>query len=170
MPHFHQATVSDWQSLQQIALQTFKATYEHLNIPDNFKAYVDTSFSQSQLIHELNNPLSTYFLLQDGVKSIGYIKLNESTAQTELQEADSLELERIYVVQSEHGKGFGKILLQKAIDTSKNRHKKSLWLGVWQENPKAIAFYKHQGFEKFGEHAFILGNDHQIDDLMRISF
>ena len=169
MPNFHKATTSDWHSLQQIALKTFKATYEHLNTPENFRLYVDKAFSKAQLLNELNNPLSSYYFLQKGDENIGYIKLNEAAAQTELQELDSLELERIYVIQTEQGNGYGKILLQKAIEILKNKGKKSLWLGVWQENPKAIAFYKSQGFEKFGEHPFVLGDDHQVDDLMRFS-
>lgn len=167
MPSIRLATISDLNVVQALALQTFRATYEHLNTPENFKNYIESAFSTAQLTKELTNPASCFYLLQEEKKTIGYIKINEAIAQTDLQETDSLELERIYVLQQYQGKGFGKQLLQKALQVTKEKGKKSLWLGVWNQNPKAIQFYENQGFSKFGEHEFVIGDDRQIDFLMR---
>ena len=97
----------------------------------------------------------------------GYIKLNYNSAQTELQDANALEVERIYILQEHQGKQIGKHLLDFAIQTAIDKKMAYIWLGVWEHNNKAISFYKSKGFTQFGSHPFVLGTDEQTDILMR---
>jgi ribosomal protein S18 acetylase RimI-like enzyme len=77
-----------------------------------------------------------------------------------------LEIARLYAVSPMIGKGVGSLLMQKSIDTAKERNKEAVWLGVWENNHRAISFYTRWGFEKFGEQDFLLGDDVQNDWLM----
>ena len=79
----------------------------------------------------------------------------------------ALEIERIYAVREYIGKNVGKVLLDDCLQWAKQQGSTVVWLGVWEHNPRAIAFYKKWGFEKFGEHKFVLGTDSQIDWLMK---
>jgi ribosomal protein S18 acetylase RimI-like enzyme len=78
------------------------------------------------------------------------------------------ELERIYVAESQKGKGLGKLLIEKALERAAFYQNDWLWLGVWEENTKALTFYKRLGFEPFGNHLFYMGDDPQNDHLMKL--
>ncbi|HYH14058.1 MAG TPA: GNAT family N-acetyltransferase, partial [Flavisolibacter sp.] len=99
---------------------------------------------------------------------IGYLKLNIGTSQTEIQDDSALEIERIYVLQAFHGKKVGPLLFEKALQVAKQKNVKYVWLGVWEENIRAISFYKKNGFVAFDKHIFVLGNDEQTDIMMRL--
>ena len=98
---------------------------------------------------------------------MGYLKLNTKTAQTDQVLDSSLEIERIYLTEEAQGKGIGKLLMDFSIAEAKRRNLLCLWLGVWEKNEKAIAFYKSYGFEVFADHPFKLGDDSQKDLLMK---
>lgn len=131
-------------------------------------AYLNAAFNSDVLLKALNDSSIRFFLAKEGDSVIGYIKLNDAPAQTELQDDASMELERIYVLQEYQRMGFGKQLLDKAIQYAKDHGKSYLWLGVWEKNSKAIRFYEKNGFRKFSEHIFVMGDDPQTDYLMRI--
>lgn len=101
-------------------------------------------------------------------KVIGYLKLNFGKSQTELKDDKAVEIERIYVLNNFHGKNVGQLLYNKAIEISKQKKAKYIWLGVWEENPRAINFYKKNGFVAFDKHLFKLGNDEQTDIMMKL--
>jgi diamine N-acetyltransferase len=153
--------------LKEISVRTFSETYQHLNTPENFILYIDTHFNTDTLAAELDDENSFTYLLYSGGQLCGYLKLNINEAQTEHMPEDALEIERIYVLKDHHGSGAGKALLKAAFDKALELHKKFVWLGVWNQNPKAIAFYERNGFEKFGTHIFTLGNDEQEDYLYK---
>jgi ribosomal protein S18 acetylase RimI-like enzyme len=89
-------------------------------------------------------------------------------AQTDIKDANALEIERIYVIKEYQGKKAGQQLYEKTIQVAKEKMLKYIWLGVWQENPKAIQFYTKNGFEIFDQHVFKLGDEEQTDYLMRL--
>jgi ribosomal protein S18 acetylase RimI-like enzyme len=97
----------------------------------------------------------------------GYIKLNESEAQTDINDPNSMELERIYLKQPYQGKGLGKTLLNYAVNIAAENDKLYIWLGVWEKNTKAIQFYKRNGFYKIDTHPFIMGSEEQTDFIMK---
>ena len=77
-----------------------------------------------------------------------------------------MELKRLYVTRSWHGKGVAQALMDAALDAARARGAKTLWLGVWERNERAVAFYGKYGFARVGEHTFVLGSDAQTDWLL----
>lgn len=160
-------TLNDIEPLQKIGRQTFFETFSSVNTEENMKKYLDEKFSIEQLATELSNKNSEfYFALRDN-KVIGYLKLNIGESQTELKDDNALEIERIYVLREFHGKKVGQTLYNKAIQIAQQVNAAYVWLGVWEENPRAISFYKKNGFTEFGKHIFKLGDDEQTDIMMK---
>lgn len=156
------------EALENLCKTTFRQTYEKFNQADNFARYMEEAFSQQQLKVELGNSASQFFLAQRGKEFIGYLKTNLAPAQTDVQDPKSLEIERIYVLKDYQGKNIGKLLADQAMEVARQRNLEYIWLGVWEKNPKAIRFYEKQGYKKFGTHTFLLGNDPQMDYLMKL--
>lgn len=130
--------------------------------------YLDEGFSFTKLTTELSdNNAEFYFAILDN-NVIGYLKINFGQSQTELQDNKAVEIERIYVLKEYHGKKVGQLLYDKAIKIAKQKNADYVWLGVWEENPRAINFYKKNGFVEFDKHIFKLGNDEQTDIMMKL--
>ena len=130
--------------------------------------YLNEGFTEEKLTAELyNNHSDFYFALSEN-KTVGYLKLNFGKAQTELQNDNAVEIERIYVLKEFHGKKVGQILYEKALETAAAKNADYIWLGVWEENPRAIQFYKKNGFVEFDQHIFRFGNEEQTDIMMKL--
>ena len=156
------------EQLQSISRETFYETYCSMNTKENMDKYLNENLSISTLEKELKNPNSLFFIIRDLDKNIGYLKLNMGPAQTDIKDANALEIERIYVIKEYQGKKAGQQLYEKTIQVAKEKMLKYIWLGVWQENSKAIQFYVKNGFEIFDQHVFKLGDEEQTDFLMRL--
>ncbi|MDH3795232.1 MAG: GNAT family N-acetyltransferase [Flavobacteriaceae bacterium] len=158
----------DLPILLKLSRQTFIDAFAAANDPDDFKVYLNEAFSEARLKAELSNPYSFFYITYVDEEVVGYIKLNYQDAQTDIKSMDGAELERIYVLQKYQNQNLGQWMLEQAIDLVKAKGKQYLWLGVWEENPKAIRFYERHGFEKFGRHPYYIGSDKQIDWLMKL--
>ena len=158
---------SQAETLLSFSKQTFYEFFAHLNEPANMEAYSAVAFTMESMLDQLNNPDSEFYfaLYEDDI--VGYIKLNFNDAQTEFNDENALEVERIYVSGEHHGKQIGKKLLNFAIDIGVEKQLNYIWLGVWEHNKKALGFYEHNGFEIIGRHDFMLGDDRQTDLLMK---
>lgn len=154
--------------LQAIGKQTFFETFADGNTEKNMQKYLEEGFTVDKLTAELTNPDSEFYFAKLDDKVIGYLKVNFGPAQTELKDNKSLEIERIYILKEFHGKKVGQILYDTAFDIAKQIKADYLWLGVWEENPRAINFYKKNGFVEFDKHIFVLGDDEQTDIMMRL--
>jgi len=163
-----QVSIDEIELLRTISVQTFTETFAHQNTESDMQKYVSENLNLEQLSKELNSKDSAFYFLKLDGPIIGYLKLNKNEAQTELKNNTSLEIERIYVKQEFQGKQFGKLLLQKAIDIAKEQGYQTIWLAVWERNLKAIAFYTKHGFKEFNKHTFQLGDDLQIDIMMKL--
>jgi diamine N-acetyltransferase len=160
-------TTEDLFILRAISYRTYKNTFEHLNSEANMKAYLTQAFNTDKLYRELtNNDSLFYFIYADG-QMAGYMKINEFGAQTDIQDANALEIERIYITAEFQRAGLGRILLIKAMEIAIEKNKSYIWLGVWEKNEKALSFYRKSGFYKIGEHSFAMGDDKQTDYVMR---
>lgn len=158
----------DVEKLQHIGRLTFSETFGNVNSEENMNQYLEEGFSTEKLLSELSDENSAfYFAITDG-EIIGYLKLNFGASQTELKDSKALEIERIYVVKEFHGHKVGQLLYDKAIEVAKEKGVYYVWLGVWEENPRAISFYKKNGFVEFDKHIFRLGDDEQTDIMMRL--
>jgi ribosomal protein S18 acetylase RimI-like enzyme len=130
--------------------------------------YLNATFTAAQISQELKGPHVQYYLATVAGEPVGYLKFNFSAAQTEFQDNQALEIERIYVAKENLGTGVGELLMNKAIAVAQEAGLKYVWLGVWEHNPRAIRFYKRRGFKQFGSHSFMLGQDEQTDILMKL--
>jgi ribosomal protein S18 acetylase RimI-like enzyme len=166
MPIIELCQAQELIHLRQLATKTFIDTYGIHNTPEVMTAYLAAAFSDKQLLSELNNPESEFHILKVGDAWVGYLKVNEGKAQTEARTDNALELERIYVDRDFQGNGYGKLLLNKAMEVGQIKQKDRVWLGVWQKNPNAIQFYESQGFAKNGTHVFVIGGEEQLDWVM----
>jgi len=161
-------TLNDVEKLQTISRITFSQTFMEYNCVQDMDTYLNKNFSIPQLNSEIANTDSEFYFAKDGEMIIGYLKVNTSSAQTEIKDLAAFEIERIYVDQSYLGKKIGQQLFEKAIELAKAKNKSYVWLGVWEENHRALAFYKKNGFVPFDKHIFKLGNDEQTDIMMKL--
>lgn len=161
------ASIEDIKAVQAIAKETFFETFAPSNTEADMKKYLTENFTDEKIRAELSHPDSLFFIASEGQHVIGYLKVNSGIAQTELQDEHSLEIERIYVKSAYHGKKVGQLLYDKALEIARSQQKSSIWLGVWEENPKAIRFYEKNGFAAFNKHIFKFGEDEQIDIMMK---
>jgi diamine N-acetyltransferase len=167
--HIRQATMDDVPDLQDIGRITFSETFASGNTEANMQKYLEENFSTPQVTAELANPHTAFYLASSGPRVIGYLKVNFGPAQTEIRSEEGMEIERIYVLQEFLGREVGKKLFDKAMDIARTLRKKYVWLGVWEENHRAIRFYQKQGFEAFDKHIFKLGEDLQTDIMMKLA-
>lgn len=160
--------IDDVVALQKIARQTFSETFTDYNSPENLNKYLDEKFSLEKLSSELSNPSSSFYFAQLGEDIIGFLKTNTGNAQTELKDLNAFEIERIYVLEAYHGKQVGQMLFDKALEEARKTTCSYVWLGVWENNHRAIKFYSKNGFEKFDTHVFKLGDEEQLDWMMKL--
>jgi ribosomal protein S18 acetylase RimI-like enzyme len=156
------------EQLQSLSRQTFAETFSDSNSKENMNKYLTENLSIEKLSEELNNENAHFFFIKDGERNIGYLKLNMGPSQTELKDKTAIEIERIYVIQEYQGKKVGQQLYEKAIQVAKEKKAQYVWLGVWEENHKAIQFYNKNGFQVFDKHVFVLGDEKQTDLMMRL--
>lgn len=161
-------SLPDIYELQSISRQTFFETFADANTASNMKKYLDENLSLNVLQNELETPDSEFYFASIHDKIIGYLKLNCGQAQTELKDHKALEIERIYVLKEYYGKQVGQILFDTALKKATRLKSDYVWLGVWERNFRAIAFYKKNGFVEFDKHIFKLGDDVQTDLMMKL--
>ena len=160
--------IDELEALRNLSIQTFKETFEEVNTEEDMQKYLLENLSIEKLKTELENPNSEFYFVENNDEILGYLKLNFKDAQTEKVEENYFEIERIYVLKAFLGQKIGQILFDKAIEIGREKNLEYVWLGVWEENHRAIRFYGKNGFEIFGKHDFVLGEDVQTDLLMKM--
>ena len=160
--------IDDLETLRNLSIQTFKETFEEVNTEEDMQKYLDENLSIEKLKTELENVNSEFYFAENNGEILGYLKLNFKDAQTEKVEENHFEIERIYVLKAFLGQKIGQILFDKAIEIGREKNLEYVWLGVWEENHRAIRFYEKNDFEIFGKHDFVLGEDVQTDLLMKM--
>lgn len=161
--------LNEIEALQKLSRQTFLDTFAPYNTEADMAIYLEESFSDGKLMAELGNAGSAFYFARLGERVIGYVKINTGAAQTEKLGNHSLEIERLYVLKEYHGKQVGQLLYEKAFRIAQERDLAYIWLGVWEKNARALRFYEKNGFLQFSQHLFRLGNDEQIDILVKKS-
>ena len=161
------ADFTDGELIADLSRQTFIESFASQNTDENMDKFMNDSFARETLIKEVGAPGNIFLLANDGDKTVGYVRLRENNSPPELDTYNAMEIARIYVVKSYVGRGVGKVLMQYCIDLAREKKFSIVWLGVWEQNQRAINFYEQWGFEKFGAHIFVLGDDPQTDWLMK---
>lgn len=155
-------------TLIALAKKTFADTYSGKNSPESIQEYLDQNFTADQILPQFSKPSILYFLVFLENEMVGYLKLNYLETQTDVHDPEGLEIERIYVLKDYHGKGLGKLMVEKAKEIALESGLKFIWLGVWRENHQAILFYEKMGFKIAGKHLFYFAGEMQEDFLMRL--
>ncbi|KZE40299.1 GNAT family acetyltransferase [Bhargavaea cecembensis] len=158
--------LDDLQALRNISIETFRETFKTQNSPENLNAYLEQAFDPERLEEEMSHPGSRFFFIEKEGETAGYLKVNTENAQSEKMGDHSFEVERIYISSRFQKQGLGKILFDHALDLAREEGKAKVWLGVWEKNENAIAFYGKLGFIRTGAHSFFMGDDEQTDYIM----
>jgi ribosomal protein S18 acetylase RimI-like enzyme len=166
-------SLKDISVLSRICSSTFIETYEGRGKSRPFemaKRYAEEKFSEETLANELQNPLNHFFLFYADHSPIGYAKLSKKNPPEFLRITKAIQLEQIYFQREYKGQGFGKQAFRFLEKFCREKAAKQIWLGVWEENVEAIAFYKSQKFERVGSHPWKFEYDgtayEDIDEIM----
>lgn len=158
---------SDLNELQQIARQTFAESFAEFNTQADMEHYLNHNLSLASITNEWRDRGSAFYFARAGGQTVGYLKINHHNCELCLATAGSgLEIERLYILKEFHGKNFGSQLIRFSETIAANHNHKYLWLGVWENNFGARAFYQKLNFTLIGEKNFQLGNDMQRDQLL----
>jgi GNAT superfamily N-acetyltransferase len=163
------AVPEDAKRLTDLAYTTFwDAFADHpKNAPDDLAHYMRQAFSLEQITAELAEPNSIFLLAEIGGELAGYAKLILDNTEPGITAERPIELNRLYSQQKYLGQGVGQRLMDACFDLAKERRFDTIWLGVWEFNPRAQRFYEKNGFHVVGKHTFVLGADPQTDLLMQ---
>lgn len=161
------ATLEDAQAIVSIGIRTFRDTFDEVNTPENMMQYLTHTFTIKRISDEIAEPGSLFLLAERNEEIIGYARIRNAEVPKELGNVKALEIERLYADKRFLGKRVGYLLMSQCIQFAEDNGYQVVWLGVWENNERAIAFYRKWQFERFGEHIFMLGNDAQTDILMK---
>ena len=150
------AQETDIPALSKLCADTFRETFSHDNTEEELQAFFDAAYNHDTLKCELGHDESETYLAYVDDALAGYLKVNWGDAQTERELENAFEIQRIYVLKEYHGQGVGKALFEKSLRIAAEGQFDWAWLGVWEKNYKAQRFYAQYGFEKFGEHQFVV--------------
>jgi diamine N-acetyltransferase len=160
------ATPDDALLLAELGASTFRDTFEAANDPADFAAYMAGAFGEAIQRAELEDPDVTVVLAERSGEAMGYVLLREGPAPQLVGGFDVLQIVRLYARQRALGTGVGAVLMQRAVHEAASRGKEAIWLGVWEQNARAIEFYRRHEFFEAGTQPFLLGTDLQTDLVM----
>ncbi|HEU0277108.1 MAG TPA: GNAT family N-acetyltransferase [Rhodanobacteraceae bacterium] len=167
-PRIRVAADADADVLATLGAQTFRGTFAGANSIEDMNAYVRTSFSSAGVLAELADARNTFLLafIGEAGPPTGYAKLRAGTVDPGVTGPDPIELQRLYVDRRSIGQGIGAALMRASLHAAWSAGFRTLWLGVWEHNPRALSFYERWGFRTVGDHVFRLGSDDQRDLIM----
>ena len=160
------ATVDDAATVADIGARLFAQAFAAQNTADNLRAYLASAFSEAQQRRELSDPANVVWLAEWDARAVGYAHVKLGSPANDVAMQRPVELSRIYADRQWHGQGLGQRLLTACLDEAARWRASHIWLGVWKENPRAVAFYEKNGFKIVGEHTFQVGADPQHDWIM----
>ena len=171
MTLIRRATNHDAARLSELAATTFRDTFEAENSADDLEAYVAEAFTPERQTSEISDLASIVLLAEHDSGAgpsdlIGYAHLVAGAAPPSVRGPSPVELKRLYVSHAWHGKGVARDLMNAVLVAARTWGAQTLWLGVWERNARAVAFYEKYGFTRVGEHTFLLGADRQTDWLL----
>jgi ribosomal protein S18 acetylase RimI-like enzyme len=168
MATLRRAVPADAPSLAVLAERTFRDTFGPRNSPENMDQHCAKVFGTEIQGREIDDRNLLTTLAEADGRMVGFSQLRLGHPHASVVAKRPAELNRIYVIGEWQGRGVARDLLQNALDTASGAGCDCLWLGVWEHNAKAMAFYRKFGFEIVGSQAFMLGNDRQRDLVMAV--
>jgi len=161
------ATESDAALLSELGARLFEQTFGAQNTADDMRLYLADAFRSELVRANLSDPHQRTWIAEEGANgAIGYAVLTRSPAPLHLQAQQAAEIVRLYADQQWHGRGVGASLMDACLKQAREWKSELVWLGVWEVNARAIAFYQKHGFRSMGTQTFLLGTDVQNDLVM----
>lgn len=160
------ADQDDAEWLADFGARTFSETFAAENKPEDLAAYLAASFSPARQAAELADPASTFLVAELGGRAAGYAKLRAGEPAQDVRGARPVKLVRLYVLAEWLGRGVGQALMRACMEEARQGGHQTVWLGVWERNERAQAFYRKWNFRAVGEQVFQLGSDPQRDIVM----
>jgi diamine N-acetyltransferase len=157
------AAVSDATTLAEFAARTFAETFAAENSPEDLDSHLRASYGVGQQTAEIEDRDVTTLLAFLGEELTGFAQVRRKPAPSCVIGERLVELHRFYLARLAQGKGLAAPLMHAACEAARELGGLHIWLGVWERNSRAIAFYAKSGFVKVGSHVFIVGNDSQTD-------
>ena len=164
------ATNGDAGLIADMSRKTFYETFAAVNTKTDMEKFMDEQFTTEALIREVEEGDGYFYLAFDNNTAAGYARMRDGDSYPAFNNKPGIEIARLYALQEAIGKGVGSALIKHCMDVAQLLQRQIIWLGVWEKNERAIAFYTKWGFKKFDEHEFVLGNDVQTDWLMKKVF
>jgi GNAT superfamily N-acetyltransferase len=161
-------TPADYGLLAEIGAETFADTFASDNTPADMAAYLAGAFGPEQQARELADPATTFLIAELAGTVVGYACIGLGPAPAPVRGQQPAEIRRIYVRKPWVGSGVGARLMQACLAEASRGGCDVVWLGVWERNPRAIAFYQKWGFQQVGTQHFQLGADRQTDWVMAL--
>lgn len=166
MTRIRSAEAADASALASLAARTFTDTFAHHNDPADMKAFLAQAYGERQQREEISDPDIVTLVVEEGDELAGFAQLRRGPAPPSINGTGTVEIWRFYVEWSFHGRGLAQALMAEVRSVARSLGARTLWLGVWDRNARAIAFYEKSGFRIVGSHRFMLGRDEQNDLLM----
>ena len=163
--HIRRAVADDAKLIAELSAITFFDTFKGTCTDDDMQGFIKDYFSIEQVEKELQDNDDFYFIAFINGNPAGYIRMKEEVSDVEIiNKHRGIELKRIYVLKEYHSKKIGAALMNFALDFATEKNYELIWLGVWEHNERARAFYNKFGFEDSGVmHPFPIGNTPQTD-------
>ena len=163
------AVAADAPVVAELARRTFFDTFAANNDAGDMALHLARAYGVPQQSAELADPAITTLLVERDGDAVAYAQLRSGHVPDCVSGAAPLEVWRFYVSQEWHGRGIAQALMDRVTAEARERGARTLWLGVWEKNDRARAFYAKCGFADAGEHIFLFGTDPQTDRVMTLS-
>lgn len=158
------ARPDDAVRLADFGRRVFHAAFAADNNPDDLEAYLSAAYTPDAQAREIADPgVATLLACDEHDALLGFAQVRHAPVPPCVDDPTALEIWRFYVDQAWHGRGVASVLMAAACDEVTRRGGRSAWLGVWERNPRAQAFYRKSGFRPVGSHVFVVGTDPQTD-------
>jgi len=160
------AVPADAANLAALGARTFEEAFAAQNRPEDMTAYLANTYSEPLQRRELEDPDVVTLLVEESGRLIAFAQMRRGPVPQCVSDATAMEIARFYVDRPWHGRGIAQALMDASLDVSASLGATTIWLGVWEKNTRAIAFYAKCGFRDVGSHPFLVGSDPQTDRVM----
>lgn len=163
-----QAGIDDLQIICALGVTTFYEAYCLQDDSRDLARYVLECFSAEQIEREIEDKDSTFFIAEIDNCAVGYAKMRENAPAECVCGENTVEIQRVYILEKLKGKGVGNALMQRCFTEARRKNYESVWLGVWEQNLSAQKFYQKLGFIKVGELTFPYGETVGINHVLKL--